>query len=143
MATLTAANAVITLTIPGLFSTPQQLQGFGVDDVADVEQLTIAEVLMGVDGKQSGGFVNNPVKYTYTLQADSASVFVFDQWRLAQKAQQDTFPANGLLILKSLGTKWNWTRGFMTDMSPAPNVKKILQARKFSISWESMTPQPS
>lgn len=143
MPSLTAANSIITLTIPGVFSTPQQLQQYSVDDVADVETLVVAETLMGVDGHLSGGYVFNKVKYMYTLQADSPSVFVFDQWKLAQDSQLDTFPANGLLVLKSLGTKWDWTRGFLTEWKPAPDVKKILQPRRFAIEWESVTPQPS
>lgn len=143
MTSLTAANAVITLTIPGVFSTPQQLQQFSVDDVADVDTLQVAETLMGVDGFLSGGYIFNAVKYSYTLQADSPSCQIFDQWKLAQDAQEDTLPANGLLILKSLGTKWIWTRGFLTQWSPAPNVKKITQPRKFTIDWQSVVPQPS
>jgi hypothetical protein len=140
---LTSANAIITLTIDGVFSTPQQLQQFAVDDVADVDTLTVAETLMGVDGFLSGGYVFNKVKYTFTLQADSPSVFVFDQWKLAQDSLEDTFPATGNLVLKSLGTKWIWNNGFLTEWSPAPNVKKILQPRKFSVEWESVIPQPT
>jgi hypothetical protein len=143
MPSLTAVNAVITLTIPGVFNQPQQLQQFAVDDVADVDTLTVAETLMGVDGFLSGGYVFNKIKYNYTLQANSPSCFVFDQWKLAQDAQTDTFTANGLLLLKSLGTKWTWTRGFLVEWKPAPDVKKILQPRKFAIEWQSVAPQPS
>jgi hypothetical protein len=143
MTTITAVNAVITLTIPGVFNQPQQLQQFAVDDVADVDTLTLCEELMGVDGVLSAGFVFNAVKYVYTLQANSPSCFVFDQWKLAQDAAQETFPANGNLLLKSLGTKWSWTRGFLKDYSPAPNVKKVLQPRKFGVVWQRVTPQPS
>jgi len=143
MPSITAANAIITLTIPGVFSVPQQLQQFSVDDVADVDTLVVAETLMGVDGFLTGGYVFNKVKYVFTLQADSPSTFVFDQWKLAQDAQTDTLPANGLLTLKSLGTKWRWTRGFLTEWSPAPNVKKLVQPRKFTIEWQSVVPQPT
>src|ERR1700679_3882127 len=117
MPSITAANAIITLTIPGVFSVPQQLQQFSVDDVADVDTLVVAETLMGIDGFLTGGYVLNKGKYGFTLQADSPSTFVFDQWKLAQDAQTDTLPANGLLTLKSLGTKWKWTRGFLTEWS--------------------------
>ena len=143
MASLTAANAVIMLTIPGVFSQPQQLQQFAVDDVADADTLTVAETLMGVDGVLSGGYVFNSVKYTYSLQANSPSCFVFDQWKAAQDAEEDTFNANGILVLRSLGTKWTWTNGFLTEWKPAPDIKKILQPRKFQITWERVSPQPS
>lgn len=143
MTTITAVNAIITLTIPGVFNQPQQLQQFAVDDVADVDTLTLCEELMGVDGVLSAGYVFNAVKYTFTLQANSPSCFVFDQWKQAQDSAQETFPANGNLLLRSLGTKWSWTRGFLKEYSPAPNVKKILQPRKFGVVWQRVTSQPS
>ena len=141
MPSITAANAIITLTVPGVFNTPQQLQQFAVDDVADVDTLTVAETLMGVDGNLTGGYVFNKVRYVYTLMADSPSVFVFDQWKLAQDAQTDTLPANGLMVLKSLGTKWRWTRGFLTEWSPAPSVKKLVRERKFTVEWQRVLPR--
>ena len=142
MPSITAANAIITLTIPGVFNIPQQLQQFSVDDVADVDTLTVAETLMGVDGFLTGGYVFNKVRYVYTLQADSPSTFVFDQWKFNQDANLDTIPANGLMKLKSLGTKWIWTRGFLTEWSPAPNVKKLVRERKFTVEWQSVISQP-
>lgn len=143
MTSLTAANAVITLTIPGVFNSPQQLQQFAADDATDTDTITTAQVQMGVDGFLSGGFVYVEVKQGYTLQGDSPSNFIFDQWAAAQQAAQDTFVANGVLLLKSLGTKWTWTRGFLTQYKPAPDVKKILQPRKYEITWQRMAPQPS
>ena len=141
--TLTAANAVITLTIPGVFDTPQQLQQFGVDDAADVDTLTVAQTEMGIDGFLSGGYVFEKVRYTFTLKANSPSNFVFDQWKAAQDAQEDTFECNGNLLLKSLGSKWAWRKGFLVSWMPAPNVKKLLTDRRFVIEFERVTPQPS
>lgn len=143
MTTLTAANAVIALTIPGVFNTPQQLQGFGVDDATDADSLTSAQIAMGVDGVLSAGFVFVEVKQKYTLQADSLSNFIFDQWFAAQQSALETFPANGVLLLKSLKTKWTWTRGFLTGYKPAPPVKKILHERNYEITWQKMVPQRS
>ena len=53
--TITGASAVIMLSVPGLFSTPQQLQGFATDDIFDTAAIASAETLMGVDGNLSGG----------------------------------------------------------------------------------------
>ena len=140
---ITSADAVLTLTQPTLFpGGPQTLSQFAVDDIYDTDSIKSIEALMGVDGFLTGGYVFNKVKYVYTLQADSPSTFVFDQWKLAQDAQEDTLPANGLMTLKSLGTKWKWTRGFLTEWSPAPNVKKLVRERKFTVEWQSVVSQP-
>ena len=82
---LTAANAVITLTIAGVFNAGQQLQQFAADDVFSVEQVTPTETLMGVDGFLSGGRTPVPVPWTISLQADSPSNFIFEQWFAAQE----------------------------------------------------------
>lgn len=140
---LSAANAKIFLTIPGIFSTPQQLQGFGADDVFDTESVESTETVMGVDGRLSGGYVNVAVRQGYTLMADSPSIIIFDQWYYAQKTEQDTFIANGVILLTTLGKKWAMTRGFLKGYKPLPDAKKLLQAQKFQIEWEGVSPAAS
>lgn len=137
---LTAATAVYMLSISDLFPTPVQLQGFAADDVTDTEAIPSAEVLMGVDSKLSGGFIYAPIPQTITLQADSDSNFVFDQWWAAQQQQQEAFIANAVIMLKAVGSKWNLTRGFLTSYKPMPTVKKILQPRQFQITWNFVLP---
>ena len=141
--TLTGANSIITLSIETIFPTPIQLQGFAADDVADTQSIQSAETLMGVDGILSGGFVFAEVKQSITLQADSGSMNIFDQWFLAQQANLDTYVATGVLILPSLGTKWTYSRGFLTGYTPVPPIKKLAQPRKFEITWNSIKPSPS
>jgi hypothetical protein len=86
MSTLTGANAVLMLTIPPLFTTPQQIQGFAADDVYDLDEIESVETLMGVDGILSGGFVWKSQPQTIMLQADSPSNAVFDTWYSQQVA---------------------------------------------------------
>lgn len=137
---ITGANAVIMLSITGLFPVPQQLQGFAADDVFDTNTLASAEVLMGVDRKLSGGFVAVPVEQNYSLQADSQSIFIFDQWWAAQQQEGEVFPANGVVLLTAVQKKWIMTRGFLTSYKPIPDTKKLLQPQKFAITWESLLP---
>ena len=93
MASITSANAVLMMSVNSIYSTPVQIQGFSADDVFDVEPLQSAEVLMGVDGIQSGGFVYVSVKQSIALQADSASNVVFDTWWAQQQARGDIYYA--------------------------------------------------
>lgn len=140
--TITGANAVYLLAITDVFPTPQQLQQFAADDVFSTDPLGSAEVIMGVDRRLSGGFVAVPVKQSISLMADSDSMDVFDQWWAAMQAEGDTFIANGVVLLPSLGQKWTLTKGFLTDYMPIPDTKKLVQARKFGITWESVSQAP-
>lgn len=140
MASITSATAIVMLSIPPLFPIPQQLQGFGADDVYDTDPLESAEVSMGVDGRLSAGFVFVPVRQNYTLQADSPSIFVFDAWWAAQQQARDIYYATGIVVLSSVGKKWAMTRGVLSSYKPLPDAKKKLDPQKFAITWESTFP---
>lgn len=139
---ITAANAVLMLSIPGLFAVPQQLQGFAADDVYDLDEIESVETLMGVDGRLSGGFVWKPQPQTITLQADSASNAVFDAWNENQKSGLRTYQANGVLILPSLGIKFVQTVGFLTNYK-APGAKRLVQQRRYRVTWQNVSPAPA
>ena len=143
MPSITSANAVLLLTIPPLFPVPQQLQGFATDDVYDIPQIKSVETLMGVDGVLSGGFVYVMIPQEITLQADSASNAVFDTWWTQMQAAQDVYVASGLIKLPSVATKFLQTVGYLTGYKPAPGAKKVLQPRRYEITWQSIAPAPN
>lgn len=140
MASITGATAIVMLAVPGLFPIPQQLQGFAADDVFSTDPLESAEVLMGVDGRLSGGFVYVATRQNYSLQADSASVSFFDTWWLAMQSLRDALPANGLISQPALGKKFSMTRGFLTGYKPIGDTKKLIQPQPFAITWERISP---
>lgn len=142
MGSLTSANCVLTIAIPGLYDTPQQLQKFAADDVTDIGDQQVAEAVMGVDGFLSMGFVFNPTVQGITLQGDSESNAIFDNWYGAQQSTREIYRCSGILLLPAIGRKWSLVNGGMTTYKPAPDVKKILQARKHTITWESMQIAP-
>lgn len=133
---ITAANAIFQLYIPDVFSSPQQLQGFAADDIFDTDDQELVQAQMGVDGQLSAGFVFVETKQSITLQADSASNDVFDQWNGAQQAALDAFPASAVIVLPAIGKKWQMTRGFLTSFKPIPGAGKVLKPRRFMITWQ-------
>ncbi len=142
MGSITAANTTFLLAVAGLFPIPQQMQGFGAADIFSTESVPRAETVIGVDGKQSGGFVFSAVPQGVNLQADSLSNDFFDAWIAAQKAARDTLIASGIVVWPSLGRKWTLTNGILVTGPQTPSAGKILQPRKFTINWESVDPAP-
>lgn len=142
MTDITSADAVLMLSIAGLFSTPQQIQGFSAEDVYDMESVQNVQLLMGVDGLLSGGFVWVPQNQTIVLQANSPSNDIFDTWNNNQKAAQRTYQATGILTLPSLGLKFVQTKGFLQTYK-LPGAKKVLQPRTYTLTWEDVTPAPA
>lgn len=142
MADITSANAVLLLSVPTLLPVAQQIQGFAVDDAFDMEDVSPAEVLMGLDGTLSGGFVYVARPMTITLQADSASNDFFDAWVAGQQAGVGTAPASGVLTLVSIQRSYNLITGFLTRYHPLADAKRVLQPRKFVVTWQNITPIP-
>jgi hypothetical protein len=142
MATLTAANAVIMLAVSSLFDVPQQLQGFAADDVFTTEVTTPVETLMGVDGVLSGGWVATPKVQTISLQSDSLSNLIFEQWYNSQEQARETFIANANVTLMAVNQTYILLRGFLTGYPPMPDARRILQPRRYRITWGSIIGTP-
>jgi len=140
MGSITSANSIYTLAVTGLFPAPFQLQGFSAEDIFTTQALASVETLMGLDGILSGGFVYVPVVQSISLQADSASNNLFDQWYQAQQIAKDVYTAEGVIILQSIGKKWNLSNGFLSSYPPMPDAAKTLRPRRFAITWNSMNP---
>jgi hypothetical protein len=142
MSTLTTANSAFYLSIAGLYAIPQKIQGYATDDAFAVDDVTTAEVMMGVDAKLSGGFTPYPYVMTIMLQADSPSNAIFDNWMAAQKAAKEIYRAGAGISLQGTGDKYVFTNGIMTTGSPMSAAKKILQPRKFVITFEDCSKAP-
>src|SRR5665213_2902864 len=112
--TITSANAVLMLSIAGLFDVPVQLQGFAADDIYDSEEVETAETVMGVDGHLSAGFVPVPVNQNITLMPDSPSILFFENWIAAQLTARELYIATGTTRLTSIHRTYAMSRGFLT-----------------------------
>lgn len=141
MGDISGAGSVVTLAIPTLFNVPQQIQGFASDDVFDFDEIESVETLMGVDGVLSAGFVWKPQAQSITLQADSPSNAIFDQWYAYQKGGISSYPANGVVIVPSIGLKLILSNGFLTRYK-IPGAKKLITPRRYGITWNDAQPVP-
>lgn len=137
---ITAQNAILTLTIASLYTAAQRIQGFATDEAFNFPDVEVGEFQMGVDGNLSGGAVPVMFPQEITLQADSESCVIFEQWNAAQRTAGKLLQASGTAILPATGRQYKLTKGFLRGYSPAPAVRKILQPRKFTIVWNFVAP---
>lgn len=138
--TITAANSVFLLTIPGLYSTPQLLQGYAADAAFDTAEVTPTEGVMGVDGILSFGFVPFPTDQSISLMPNSPSSQIFEDWLEAMKTQREVITANASISLTSVGRKYTCTNGTISRATQIPGVAKVLKARTWSIMWNNVSP---
>lgn len=137
---ITSANAVIMLAVPGVFPAPQPLQQFAADDIFTNDPIQVAETAMGVDGYLAAGFVFTPVSWSLALMADSPSNNFFDTWYAAMVKAVDTYRCNGSIWLPSINKKFEMRNGALTTYRPMPDAQKTLRSRQFVIIWERISP---
>lgn len=138
--TLTSANVVLAISVANLFDTPQQIQGFASDEAFNFADVETSETVMGVDGILSAGWIPKELMQDITLQADSPSIQFFEDWYGNEQQARDLLIASGTVTYPSVGKEYNLVRGFLRTYNPAPQARKILQPRKFSIVWNYIQP---
>lgn len=145
--TITSANAVYMLTVANvngdsLFGAPQALQQFSAEDIFTTGPLASAETVMGLDGVLSAGFVFVPVVQNITLQANSPSNDVFDQWWQQQQIAKEVYIADATVVLPALQQKWAMSRGFLTSYPPIADAARTLRPRRYAVTWNAVSPAP-
>lgn len=137
--TITSANSVFALAIPGLFPAPVVLDGYAADAAFGVDSIPTAETHMGVDGKMSAGKIFSAVKMKVHFEADSLSTDIFEQWNAAQESQREIYFANATVSLPGVGKNYTLTKGVLTNYKPFPDAAKVLKSVEYEITWESVT----
>jgi hypothetical protein len=136
---ITSANSVFTLVVPGLFQAPVQMKGYSSDKAFMVDSVVIAEANRGVDGRLTAGYVFNMNPQTITLQADSPSRDFFSIVIAASKATKDVYYMSGTITLPSTREVFTLTRGVLANVKQIPEAAKVLQPVDYQIIWEDVT----
>jgi hypothetical protein len=139
---LTASNCVFSIWVPSLLPVPAVLEGFGADDIFDVDDVDAVETVMGVDGIGSAGVVFAFKPMNVTLQADSPSITFFDAWYRGMQSAVAVYPAVASVTFTGIGTSYVLSTGFLKRYKPMADAKRLLQPRKFRIEWQSIVPVP-
>jgi len=139
---ITSANAVILLTVPGIIPVAVQLSAFAADDIFDSDEVDMAETKMGVDGKLSGGLVFAKTPWNVTFQADSPSIAMFEAWDGYQQSNTEVFPGQAVVTLTGVGRAYTMINGYLVRGKRLPDAKRLLEPRKFRIDWQQIIPVP-
>jgi hypothetical protein len=140
MPSITSANAVIMLAVPGVFSAPQAIKQFSAEDVFTNDPIQANEVAQGVDGHLAAGFVFNPVAWSVSLMADSPSNAFFDTWYQTMVQNVESYRCNGTIWLKSINKKYDMVNGALTTYRNMSDAARTLRPRAFVITWERVSP---
>jgi hypothetical protein len=122
--TITSSNAVLHLTVSGLFNTPVKMLDWSSEKAFLFTPLQLAETRMTLDGRLTGGHIR--------------SKYFFSTLLSATKVKGDIFYLGGDLVLPATGENFVLTRGILTTVQQIPGAQKVLEDMDFIIEWESV-----
>lgn len=140
MSSITSANSVFTLSVPGLFPVPQQIQGFTADRAWETNNVALTESTISLEGIKSTGFIFSLTEQTITLQADSPSRTFFTSLINAMRAAREILTLSGTITLPATGESFVCVRGTLKDAKTTPNVGKLLEPVTYVIEWQAIQP---
>lgn len=140
--TITAANSIFMLQVPGLYDSPVRIEGFSTDAAVGADAVTPSVAEFGVDGHLSIGWVPVPKVITVTLAADSPSLPLLMDWIATQDAAREVYVCNATFTMPAINQTYVGTRGVITNAPPMPTANKTLQPLAFQITFESWAPSP-
>ena len=143
MSTLTTANSILMLKIEDLYPVPVPISGYAVDDAFATDEVKSSATMMGFCGIFSAGFTPFPVLLSFNLLPDILFAVVFDTWIGAERKRGEVYVASATILIQGTGALYTFKRGFLGTFSIMPDAKKILQPRKFTITFEEMSWGPA
>nr|DAS26629.1 MAG TPA: Protein of unknown function (DUF3277) [Caudoviricetes sp.] len=135
--TLTSANSVLLWKAKGYTDQFIQAQGYKTDSAFDFSDATIGETVMGVDGIQSGAYIQHEHQLTITFEANSPTRAHFAKMYERMTQQMETFPFEFQVDIPSLGVR-RIAKGFMINLAGF-SAKKHMDAGSYTFNLGVVT----
>lgn len=130
--TLTSANSVLLWKAKGYNDQFAQAQGYKTDSAFSFNDVTVGETVMGVDGFQSGAYIQHEHQLTITFEANSPTRAHFARLYERMVSQQETFPMEFQVTIPSLGIR-RVAKGFMVNIAGI-EAKKRMEAGSYTFN---------
>ena len=123
---ITSANATLILTVENLYPAGVKIEGFSTDNSFAMDDDTIAETHMGVDGKMTAGFTPSEKSITITLDAGSPSYEVLCNIYNTSKTNMTVLETSMQITVPALGKEFSLKNGVMISGHPVQSGEKVL-----------------
>lgn len=121
---LTSANSVLLWKAKGYSDQFSQAQGYKTDSSFDFADATIGETVIGVDGIQSGAYIQHEHQFTITFEANSPTRAHFAKIYERMKRDMETFPFEFQVDIPALGVR-RQASGFMINLAGISGKKRL------------------
>lgn len=138
---ITSANATLVLTVDGLFPAGIRLEQFATDQSYSMDELTIAEDRMGVDGNLVAGWVPSIKSVTIMLEASSPSYRALANFYRACEQKRGFYRCSLVASVPSIEKTFIWSQGVLKSGTPVPAGKKVLDPTTWKFDFGKLEVQ--
>lgn len=135
---ITSANAIVTLACDQLIPNPVRLQNFSADQSVSLDEVTLSEGQMGVDGGYAAGYVNSIKSVTLTLEANSPSTKYLDIIAKAMHNQTTVYLITLTVTLPSLSMRYIFSNGTLASGQIMSNPKKLQEPTTWKFNFAAL-----
>ncbi len=135
---ITSANAIVTLACDQLIPNPVRLQNFSADQSVSLDEVTLSEGQMGVDGGYAAGYVNSIKSLTLTLEANSPSTKYLDIIAKAMHNQTTVYLITLTVTLPSLSMRYIFSNGTLASGQIMSNPKKLQEPTTWKFNFAAL-----
>lgn len=133
---VTSADAVLYMTIDGLYPQGFKLEQFGQDAVAQMADDIFAETRMSVDGHMVAGYVDQIKPVTLTFEPSSPTIPYLRNLQEVTRAERKPYPVMLMVTLPSVGRTYTFVNGVLKQGKQMPDIGKTLQPVQFVFDFE-------
>ncbi|PHM30026.1 phage tail fiber protein [Xenorhabdus innexi] len=131
--TITSANAVLMLRCKGIYDDWVTIQGFQVDNALEFGKVTLGETRIGVDGRQSIGYMPHETSWTLYLEANSPSTQIMENIRKDFNSNMETRFIDLVIEMPSIKKRYTGTGGLIS-MTAGASIKKLLDGTSYEFN---------
>ena len=135
---ITSANATGVIIVEDIFPSGITLDTFATDAALALDEETIAETRMGVDGKMVAGYVPSIKVLTLTLEPVSNAAKALDVVSATSRLNMNVYFCSLTFSVPALKQVWTFNNGVLKTLKSVPDVKKVLDIRTFKFDFESI-----
>lgn len=135
--TLTATDAIVAVSVKDYINVPFVVDEFELDNAWQLDDVTVSQNVLTLDGKLIGGYVNSKVGFTFNIMPTSNAYEIFAGLMQKTINEQRTFEAIFNVTLRGMKANYVLTEAQSVSGKFLPNVNSIVQPVSFRFEVSS------
>lgn len=136
---ITSANSTLILTVNTIFPAGLPLQMFSVDTGINMEEVTVADTRMSLDGHMVAGYIPTIKTVQIGLEPASPSYEALCQLYRLTEQRRGFYECGLVLTIPDLngGSVFTWSKGVLVSGTILPPVQQLLQATTWTFRFNN------